>query len=122
MVVSPDCAQHDIASLWTRFSGEPAMQQATFDSSSDSTSGRKGRRSAYIVGGSLLALAIITAAIIDLPGGRTFVSGGPVETSAGTFSAVATDQAVATTGNAAAPHFERSDEPAVEDTVNAHGG
>lgn len=98
------------------------MQPATFDPRSDSTHGRKGRRSAYVVGGSLLVLAIITAAIVDLPGGRTFAGGGPMETSAVTFTAVGADQAMAATGNAAAPRFERSDEPAVEDAVNAHGG
>jgi hypothetical protein len=102
------------------------MQHAAFPTVSDSSDNRKRRRSAYIVGGGLVAVAIITAAIIDLPGGRTFASGGPVEAGALALTAAPADRDTTTpsasSGSAAAPHFERSDEPAQEDTVNAHGG
>lgn len=97
------------------------MRQETFHSSSDSTSGRK-RHSALVVGGGLLVLAILAAAIVDLPRGSTFTSHDPKEIGDVTSAVNLTEQALASPTNAATPRFERTNEPAVEDAVNAHGG
>jgi hypothetical protein len=97
------------------------MRQETFQSSPDSTSGRK-RHSALVVGGGLLVLAILAAAIVDLPSGSTFTSHDPTEIGGVTSSVGSTDQVLAPPANAATPRFERTNEPAVEDAVNAHGG
>ncbi|HQR69657.1 MAG TPA: hypothetical protein PLE54_03570 [Burkholderiaceae bacterium] len=127
MGASPVCAQHGIASPQTRTEAGPAMQQVTFESSSQPTARRSHQRSAYVVGGTLLAVAVITAAIIELPGGRALQSGAVLESSAPVHASVNTDNAAATAGSTSAgqpgtPHFERSDEPAVEDTMNTYGG
>ena len=93
------------------------MQPARLDSNSDPSSSRNIRRPAITVLVGLLALAIATAVVIDPTGGRS--SAGSEAT---TSSLVSPTAATTTASDATTPRFERSNEPAIEDSVNPHGG
>jgi hypothetical protein len=93
------------------------MQPARLDSTSEPSARRNIRRPALTVFVGLIALAIATAVVVDPTGGRS--SAG----SDATYSSLASPTAATTTASdAATPRFERSDEPAIEESVNAHGG
>ena len=96
---------------------EPAMHPARLDSNSDPSSSRNIRRPAITVFVGLLAVAIATAVVVDPTGGRSAAG------SDATYSSLVSPTAATTTASdAAKPRFERSNEPAIEDSVNAHGG
>jgi hypothetical protein len=92
------------------------MHLARLDSNSDPSSSRNIRRPAITVFVGLLALAIATAVVVDPTGGRSYAG------SDATTSSLASPVATTTASDAATPRFERSNEPAIEDSVNTHGG
>ena len=103
------------------------MNQARLDSNSDLKARRKNLRPAFTIAAGLVALAIATAAVLDQPGGRTPAGSDPADSSLVSFAAASAESGTASSSTTSAidvakPHFERSDEPVVEDTVNAHGG
>jgi hypothetical protein len=106
---------------------EPAMNQARLDSNSDLKAGRKNLRPAFTIAAGLIALAVATAAVLEQPGGRASAVSDPAAASFVPLAAApAEDQtAIANTTSApdaARPRFQRSDEPALEDSTNPHGG
>ena len=93
------------------------MRQERLDSNADPSASRNLRRPAITFAAGLIALAIATAVVLDPHNGRS--SAG----SDATYSSLASPTAATTTAtDAATPRFERSNEPATEDSVNAHGG
>jgi hypothetical protein len=103
------------------------MRQAQLDSNSDSTAGRKNRRPAFTFAAGLVALAVGAAIVIDQPGGGTSAQGDPATSNVVSGAAASAENGTASANTtsaveAAKPRFERSDEPAVEDSVNSHGG
>ena len=93
------------------------MRPSRLDSSADPTARRNIRRPAITFAAGLIALAIATAVVLDPQGGRS--SAG----SDATVSSLASPTVATTTAtDAATPRFERSNEPAIEESVNAHGG
>lgn len=106
---------------------EPAMNQARLESNSDLKAGRKNLRPAFTIAAGLIALAVATAAVLEQPGGRTSTGSDPAVASVVPLAAApAEDQTtIANTTSApeaARPRFQRSDEPALEDSTNPHGG
>jgi hypothetical protein len=93
------------------------MNTTRLESNTDPTARRNIRRPAITFAAGLIALAIATAVVLDPQGGR--LSAGSDAT---TSSLVSPTAATTTAIDAAAPRFERSNEPAIEDSVNAHGG
>jgi len=99
------------------------MRQAQLDSNSDSTAGRKNRRPAFTFAAGLVALAIGAAFVIDQPSGGTSAQSDPAASNVMPGAAAQAENANTKSAiEAAKPRFERSDEPAVEDSVNAYGG
>ncbi len=100
------------------------MRHAQLDSNSDSTS-RRDWRPEQIFAAALIGLVIAAAAVFDLSGGRIAAGSDPSASGAVTLAAAPAESSSAGTGaavDASRPRFERSNEPAQEDPVNAHGG
>lgn len=100
------------------------MRQTQVESNDEHSGSRNIRRPAITFAAGLLALAIATAVVIDQPGGRPS-AGNDATVSSLVNPAMATADVNASTTSAidaTKPRFERSDEPAVEDSTNAHGG
>jgi hypothetical protein len=102
------------------------MNQARLDPNSDLKAGRKNLRPAFTIAAGLIALAVATAAVLEQPGGRASAVSDPAAASFVPLAAPAENQtAIANTTSApdaAKPRFQRSDEPALEDSTNPHGG
>jgi hypothetical protein len=102
------------------------MHQVRLETNADPSGSRKIRRPAITFAAGLIALAIATAVVLDQPGGH------PSAGSDAAISSLASPATARLDGNAAAsttptvdvtkPRFERSDEPAIEDSTNTHGG
>jgi hypothetical protein len=123
-VVAPSIA-------WRRARCEPkreaAMSQARLDSNSDLKARRKNLRPAITIAAGLIALAVATAAVLEQPDGRNSAGSDPAASSVVPLAtAPAEDRtSIANTTTAtetARPRFQRSDEPAYEDSTNPHGG
>jgi hypothetical protein len=103
------------------------MRQVQLASNADPSASRKIRRPAITFAAGLIALAIATAVVLDQPSGPTSAGSDPMVSSLVSPSATRVDSGTATAStqsaiDAAKPRFERSDEPASEDSTNAHGG
>jgi hypothetical protein len=103
------------------------MRQAQLDSNADSSTRGKSLRPALAIVAGLIALGVAAAAVLDQPGQRTFAGSNPAGSSVVNVAAAPAESgstnAISTSAiGSAKPHFERSDEPAVEESVNAHGG
>lgn len=92
------------------------MHPARPDSNANASASYNIRKPAITVFVGLIALAIATAVVLDPTGGRS--SAGVDATTA----SLAGPSSATTASDIATPRFQRSDEPAVEDSVNAHGG
>ena len=102
------------------------MHQAQLESNADPSGSRKIRRPVITFAAGLLALAIATAVVIDQPGSRPS-AGTDATVSSLVSSTMATMDGNAAASTTSAPdattqRFQRSDEPAIEDSTNAHGG
>lgn len=102
------------------------MRQTRLDTNAD-PGGRKNLRPALAVAVGLIALGIAAAAVLDRPVGRSSAGSTPADSNAVNIASAPTESgftnaSASGTFDAAKPHFERSEEPAVEDSVNAHGG
>lgn len=102
------------------------MRQAHIETNADPSGNRGNRRPAITLAAGLIALAIATAVVLDQPGGR---SSAGSNTSMSSLASPATARLDGNAGtgmtpavDAATPRFERSDEPAIADSTNAHGG
>ena len=102
------------------------MHQAHIETNADPSGNRRNRRPAITLAAGLIALAIATAVVLEQPDGR------PSASTDAAMSSLASPATARLDGNAASgrtsavdaatPRFERSDEPAIEDSTNAHGG
>jgi hypothetical protein len=97
------------------------MRQTPPDFNGDSPATRSKLRPAAAVAAGVVALAIGAFVLVAERNGRGSDGYEPGHSRAVPFAATTnTNPAVAI--DAAKPKFERSDEPAYEDTVQAHGG
>lgn len=103
------------------------MRQAEFNLNADPATSRKNRRPAFTVAVGVIALAIAAAVVVEERNGRASAGSDPERSSIVPIAATSADSRAAPTntmssGDATKPHFERSDEPAYEDTVHPYGG
>ena len=104
------------------------MRQAPFDLNADSTASRKNRRPALTAAAGLIAVAVAAAVVFAEHGGRTSAGNDrAAHSSVVPLAATQGDSRTAITnttsaGDAAKPRFERTDEPAYDDSVRPHGG
>jgi hypothetical protein len=103
------------------------MRQVQLDSNSDLTATRRSWRRPQIFAAGLIALVIAAIAVFDLSGGRIAAGSDSSVSSIVSLAAAPAERSAANSGTASTidtsrPHFERSNEPAQEDPVNAHGG
>jgi hypothetical protein len=97
------------------------MRETQLDSNATSGASRKHRRPAPIIAAGVIALAIASAVVLEQRGGAASPGTDPTNSSVVTLSAApSADQS--TTSDAPRPHFQRSNEPAVEESVNTYGG
>jgi hypothetical protein len=89
------------------------MRQAQPESNSDSMDHRNSQRRTLVIGAGLAVAALVAATVLHEPPQDAQTATDVAASSAAT-SPSATD--------AAKPHFERTDEPAVEESVNSYGG
>ena len=102
------------------------MNKTQRDLNAKPATGRKNWRLASVIAG-LIAVAVAATVIVEERGGnastRTNASGSNVAPlAAGPAEDRAAAPNTASDAPATRPHFERSDEPAVEDTVHPYGG
>ncbi len=96
------------------------MRQELSDLNADHTA--RTRRPAFTVAAGLIALAITAAVVVEQGDGPALT---PSDRAAPLAAMSMEGKAVTETTSAddpAKPHFERSDEPAVEETEHAYGG
>ena len=103
------------------------MRQAQFDLNAKATTSRKNRRPAFTVGVGVIALAIAAGIVVEERSGPPSAGSDPAHSSVVPLAATAAEGGTAITNtmsvsDPAKPHFERSDEPAYEDSVQPHGG
>lgn len=103
------------------------MRQARSDLNADSTASRRNRRPVFTVAAGLIALAIAAVVVVEERGGQASAGNDAAYSSVVPLAATAAESRTAITntmsaGDAAKPHFERSDEPAYEDSVHPYGG
>lgn len=91
------------------------MRQAQPESNSDSMARRNSQRRTLVIGAGLAVAALVAAAVLHQPAQHA---------QTGTDLAASSAAAADTTSSidAAKPRFERTDEPATEESVNSHGG
>lgn len=99
------------------------MHQARSDLNVDSTATRSNRRPAFTVAAGLVALAIGAFVLVAERGG----AGSNESASVVPLAAIPAEGTAASTNPTSAtdpakPKFERSDEPAYEDSEKPHGG
>jgi hypothetical protein len=104
------------------------MRQTQTESNFDDLARRKSRRIARAIAAGLIMAAIGAVAAFNQPARRVqasadFATSNVVPTLPATPSqeSVASERA-ASGAESAKPHFERSDEPAVEESVKSYGG
>ncbi len=103
------------------------MHQAQSESNSDSMARRKSQRRALVIGAGLAVAVIVSATVLHQPTQHAETGTDLAVSSAATSPLVPAQNNAATAGttssiDAAKPHFERTDEPAVEESVNSCGG
>ena len=100
------------------------MRQAQPESNSDSMARRNSQRRTLVIGAGLAVAALVAATVLHEPAQHAQTGTDLAASSAVTSPA---QNGAATAGttpsiDAAKSHFERTDEPAVEESVNSHGG
>ena len=103
------------------------MRQAQPESNSDSMARRNSQRRTLVIGAGLAVAALVAATVLHQPAQHAQTGTDFAASSAVTSPSAPTQNGAATAGttssiDAAKPHFERTDEPAVEESVNSHGG
>jgi hypothetical protein len=99
------------------------MRQPHNESNPDSPSRGKSRRIAALVATGLLTAAVGGMAVLNQPANRGHVSGDlAVSNIAETLPGAPDAATPASAVDAMRPRFERSDEPAIEETVKTYGG
>ena len=103
------------------------MRQPRSDLNADSAASRRNRRPVFTVAAGLIALAIAAVVVVEERGGHASLGTDPAYSSMVPLAASAAQSSPAVTntmsaGDSAKPHFERSNEPAYEDTVHPYGG
>lgn len=103
------------------------MRQAQPESNSDSMARRNSQRRTLVIGAGLAVAALVAATVLHQPAQHAQSGTDLAASSAATSRSIPAQNAAAaadTTSSidAAKPRFERTDEPATEDSVNSHGG
>ena len=103
------------------------MRQAQPESNSDSMARRNSQRRTLVIGAGLAVAALVAANVLHEPAQHAQTGTDLAASSAVTSLSTPAQNSAATAGttssiDAAKPHFERTDEPAVEESVNSHGG
>jgi hypothetical protein len=99
------------------------MHDDTTESGTAASKDHASPRKARVITGAVIALAIGSVAFVVQPGAsRSERVDYAAASVANLASSAPADVTVADTGSAAAPRFQRSDEPAYTDSMNPHGG
>lgn len=97
------------------------MRQPRSDLNADSTASRKNRRPVFTVAAGLIALAIAAVVVVEERSGHASLGTDPAYSASAAQGTPAATNTISA-GDSAKPHFERSNEPAYEDTVHPYGG
>ena len=103
------------------------MRQARSDLNADSAASHSSRRQAFTVVAGLIALAIAAVVVVEERGGYATAGNDPAYSSVVPLAATPGDSRTSNANSMSAsdparPHFDRSDEPAYEDSVHPYGG